>query len=54
MPKKQKADKVGNRQMMAAFQGLRMSNAAGTHLDKRTKRARTRADQKRRAVKEWE
>lgn len=29
---------------------LRLSNAAGKHLDRRTKRARTRADSKRVAV----
>lgn len=33
-------------------QGIRRSNAAGTHVDKRTKRVRTRGDQKRRAVNE--
>jgi hypothetical protein len=31
----------------------RRSNAAGKHLDKRTRRARTRSAAKARAMKEW-
>ena len=33
-------------------QGLRRSNAAGTHTDRRTKRARTRSTRKQRAIRE--
>ena len=36
-----------------AMLGLRSSNAAGKHADKRTKRARTRAAQTTRALKDW-
>lgn len=34
---------VANPEMAAAMRGLRSSNAAGTHADKRTRRARTRS-----------
>lgn len=33
---------------------LRRSNAAGTHLDKRTKRSRTRAAQKRNEIRTFD
>ena len=36
-----------------AMLGLRSSNAAGKHADKRSKRARTRAAQTTRALKDW-
>lgn len=36
-----------------AMVGLRSSNAAGKHADKRTKRARTRTAQTARALKDW-
>lgn len=38
--------------MMRALLGKRSSNAAGPHLDKRTRRARTRAASRTRAVKD--
>ena len=36
-----------------AMVGLRSSNAAGKHADKRDKRARTRAAKAARALKDW-
>lgn len=42
-----------NLALAQAMQGLRRSNAAGKHADKRTKRARTRSAAKARAMKEW-
>lgn len=36
-----------------AMVGLRTSNAAGKHADKRDKRARTRAAKAARALKDW-
>lgn len=36
-----------------AMVGLRSSNAAGKHADKRDKRARTRAAKTARALKDW-
>ena len=36
-----------------AILGLRSSNAAGKHSDKRDKRARTRSAQLRRTLKDW-
>ena len=43
----------GNAARVAAVQGLRRSGAAGKHLDRRTKRVRTRAARKAAALKEW-
>jgi len=37
----------GNPALAAAMRGLRLSNAASPHLDRRTRRTRTRADAKR-------
>jgi hypothetical protein len=42
----------GNPVMAAALAELRRSNAAGPHLDRRTRRARTRADAARAAVRD--
>ncbi len=43
---------AANPEMHRAMVGKRTSNAAGTHGDKRTKRARTRGAAKRRAMRE--
>jgi hypothetical protein len=43
---------TGNKPLMRAMQGKRLSNAAGKHADRRTRRVRTRAAAKRRAVQE--
>jgi hypothetical protein len=40
-------------EQVQALQGLRASGAAGKHADRRTKRNRTRAAQRRNALKEW-
>ena len=40
-------------EQVRARQDRRRSNAAGKHLDKRTKRQRTRAARKRVALAEW-
>jgi len=40
-------------EQVRARQDRRRSNAAGKHLDKRTKRARTRAAQKARALRDY-
>ena len=37
---------------MHKIQGIRRSNAAGTHQDRRTKRLRTRRDQERAAIRD--
>lgn len=42
MSKKKKFRSVANPELAAAMRDKRRSNAAGTHADKRTKRARTR------------
>jgi hypothetical protein len=42
---------MGNSAMHAALVGLRTSGAAGTHADKREKRARTRSASKARAIR---
>lgn len=42
-----------NPEMAKAMLGKRLSSAAGTHKDKRTKRARTRAAAKARIMREW-
>jgi len=44
--------KVANPERAKAMAELRRSNAAGTHADKRTKRARTRNAQIRKALRE--
>lgn len=44
---------MGNIEYAQAMLGLRQSNAAGKHADKRDKRARTRSAQKVRAMKDW-
>jgi hypothetical protein len=43
---------IANAEYIAGMREIRKSNAAGVHADKRTKRARTRADSFRRAVRE--
>lgn len=50
-----KRGKVGgaNLALALAMNGKRSSNAAGKHADKRTKRTRTRAAAKARALKEF-
>lgn len=45
---------VANPAYAAAMRELRRSGAAGTHEDKREKRARTRDAQKRKAMKDYE
>lgn len=50
---KMRTEAVANRALAVAMVGKRTSNAAGKHADKRTKRARTRATQRARALKEW-
>lgn len=49
-----KSQKAGHEPdpIVARLQGLRFSGAAGKHLDKRGKRARTRAAAKARAMRE--
>lgn len=44
---------MGNFDYAQAMLGLRQSNAAGKHADKRDKRARTRSAQKVRAMRDW-
>lgn len=48
--KAEKFKGVGNHRYAVEMHGLRSSNAAGTHADKRTRRERDRASQTRRAV----
>lgn len=43
---------VSNPEMHNAMVGKRTSNAAGTHLDRRTKRARTRSAAKQKHINE--
>lgn len=43
---------VANPLMAAAMRGLRASNAAGTHADRRTRRARTRSASLRAALRD--
>ena len=51
MPKKPKHRNNANPEMAKAMRDKRNSNAAGTHQDKRTKRARTRNAMMRRILK---
>jgi len=44
---------VENKPYIEAMRGLRSSGAAGTHADKRTKRARTRNASKRKDINSW-
>ena len=44
---------MDNIEYAQAMLGLRQSNAAGKHADKRDKRARTRSAQKMRALRDW-
>lgn len=44
---------MDNKNYVHGMQELRRSNASGTHKDKRSRRARTRAAAKIRAMKEW-
>lgn len=44
---------MGNIEYAQAMLGLRQSNAAGKHADKRDKRTRTRSAQKVRAMRDW-
>lgn len=50
--KKQKFKPVANPEMYAAMLSKRTSGAAGTHQDKRNKRARTRSANLRKTLKE--
>ena len=43
---------AANPEMHRAMMGKRTSNAAGTHRDRRDRRARTRAARKRRALRD--
>lgn len=52
MPKQKKHKNIANPEMAKAMRDLRTSNAAGTHLDKRTKRIRTRQASKQKNIKE--
>ena len=51
MPKKPKHTNNANPEMAKAMREKRSSNAAGTHADKRTKRARTRGAMLRKLLK---
>lgn len=51
MKKKEKFKGVANPEYHKAMVELRRSNAAGKHLDRRTKRERTRAASKTAAIK---
>lgn len=51
MKKKEKFKGVANPEYHKAMVELRRSNAAGEHLDRRTKRERTRAASKTAAIK---
>jgi len=42
------------KERIQARQELRRSGAAGTHADKRSKRARTRGAAKQRALRDWQ
>ena len=46
--------RTGNKAYAQAAQSLRRSNAAGTHQDRRTKRARQRGQRNRLAIKDQE
>lgn len=52
MNKNRKYKNIANPERAKAMQELRRSNAAGTHLDKRTKRARTRQVAKNKSIQE--
>ena len=52
MAKRRGIPGMGNSAYAAAMRELRRSNAAVKHLDRRTRRARTRQTQTRRAVRE--
>lgn len=43
---------TGNKPLMRAMQDKRRSNAAGKHADRRTRRTRSRAAQRARAIRE--
>ncbi|MEQ7845759.1 hypothetical protein [Nocardioides kribbensis] len=49
---KQKRDGVANPELARALVELRRSNAAGTHLDRRTRRLRTRDAAVSRAIRD--
>lgn len=49
---KQFPPKIENKAYIEGMRELRKSNAAGTHLDKRNKRARTRLDSRTKAIQE--
>lgn len=51
--KEQKHCGIANPKYAREIHGLRSSNAAGTHLDRRTKRNRTRSTQRRTALSDW-
>ncbi len=51
--KQPKHQPVANPEYARAIAELRRSNAAGTHADKRARRARTRAAQLDRARRDW-
>jgi hypothetical protein len=53
MRKQKKYIRTANPAMAEAMRGLRSSGAAGTHADKRERRARTRAARRERVLREW-
>ena len=52
MPKSEKHKGIENPKYAREIAELRRSNAAGTHEDKRTKRARTRSSSEAKAIKD--
>lgn len=52
--KKKKHRNIANPELAEAMRGKRSSNAAGTHADKRTKRARTRDAQLKKDLRDQE
>jgi len=50
--KQKKYRGIANPAYALAMVELRRSNASGTHADKRTKRARTRADSRKKAIED--
>lgn len=51
--KRKRKEGAANLALALAMVGKRTSSAAGTHGDKRAKRARTRAAQRARILREW-
>jgi hypothetical protein len=53
MTKKKKHQNIANPEMAKAMRDKRTSNAAGTHADRRERRARTRGAMLRREIKNF-